>query len=828
MSWKDTLSPRRLQFRIVAVFLGLLVVMQATSLLIIGRGIESSGQASVNAELRTGERVFNRLLELNAVNLSEAARLLAADFGFKTAVASNDGETLVSALANQRERIGAHVAAFTDAQFNLKAATRDGAERFLPALRKQATLPDPVQHIVLLDGEPYQLVVVPVKAPTVIGWIAMAFRIEEPLLREMRQMSSIEVVLASHRGTGENWQVMQSTLGDAATGPFLSSWRAARSESTDGRATRGEGILRLQMPAGVGSPLVGSVLAREIPLGHDGEQRTVAVLMRSLDEATARFNHLQQLLLAFNLVAIAVFGVSSVFTARRVTTPLRGLTESASRLGQGDFGQAVEVKGQDEIADLAQAFETMRLAVREREAQVHRLAYEDSLTGLPNREQFRVNLRDAVERAVAGSTGCAVLMLDLNRFKRVNDELGHRFGDRMLRQVALRLTADGVLRQPLPAAGGEPRRHDVVARLGGDEFAVLLEGADGDTAQAVAHRILRAFEQPILLDDHKIDLGAGIGIACCPLHGKLPDEVMSRAEVAMYAAKQQQAGVLVYSPSLDAGSAESLSLLSELRSAVEQDQLRLYLQPRVDLKTGAVIGAEALVRWQHPERGMVQPMKFIPFAEQTGFVRHLTAWMIDRCAQLMRHYARLGIELKLSVNLSTRDLLDHDLPEKLKKLIDSQGMDPALLCLEITESAIMSDPERALQTLAQLHGLGFHLSIDDFGTGFSSLAYLKSMPVDELKIDKSFVLNMERDARDAKIVRSTIDLAHNLGLSVVAEGVESAKAWKLLQALGCDEGQGFFIAKPMPEAVFANWVSEWRTPLLKSVHIESALVRLDD
>ena len=828
MGWKNALSPRRLQFRIVAVFLGLLVVMQATSLLIIGSGIQSSGQASVNAELRTGERVFNRLLELNAVNLSEAARLLAADFGFKTAVASNDGATLVSALANQRERIGAHVAAFTDAQFNLKAATLDGAERFLPAVRKQATLPDPTQHIVLLEGAPYQLVVVPVKAPIVIGWIAMAFRIEEPLLREMRQMSSIEVVLASQRGTGENWQVMQSTLGEAAAGPFLSGWRAVRNASPDSAAARGDSILRIEMPAGVGSPLVGSVLVREIPLGHDGEQRTVALLMRSLDEATARFNTLQQLLLAFTLVAIAVFAAISVVTARRVTTPLRELTQSARRLGQGDLGQAVEITGRDEIADLAQAFETMRLAVREREAQVHRLAYEDGLTELPNRARFGLNLRDAVERAVAGPAGCAVLMLDLNRFKRVNDELGHRFGDRMLRQVALRLTADGVLRQTVNSAGGEPRRHDIVARLGGDEFAILLEGADIDTAQAVAHRILRAFEQPIVLDDHKIDLGAGIGIACCPVHGKQSDEIMSRAEVAMYAAKQQQAGVLVYSPSLDAGSAESLSLLSELRAAVEHNQLRLYLQPRVDLKNGAVIGAEALVRWQHPERGLVQPMKFIPFAEQTGFVRHLTAWMIDRCAQVLRDYARMDIRLKLSVNLSTRDLLDHDLPLKLQRLIESQGMDPTLLCLEITDSAIMSDPERAQQTLAHLHALGFHLSIDDFGTGFSSLAYLKSMPVHELKIDKSFVLNMERDARDAKIVRSTIDLAHNLGLRVVAEGMESAKAWKLLQALGCDEGQGFFIAKPMPEAVFANWVAEWREPVLKSVGIESALVRLDD
>lgn len=823
MGWPESLSPRRLQFRIVAVFLGLLLVLQVTNLLIIGRGIDSSGRASINAELRTGERVFGRLLELNAVNLSEAARLLAADFGFKAAVASGDGAALVSALSNQRERIGAHVAVFTDAEFNLQAATRDGAERFLPALRKQATQAERTQPVVLLDGEPYQLVVVPVKAPTVIGWVAMAFRIESTLLREMRQMASIEVMVVSQRSAGAEWEVIQSTLSAETTRPFLSQWQAAR--RAVGPA-RGEGILQLEIPGGLGNALAGSVIAREMPLGLQGEQQTVAVLMRSLDEATSRFRNLQNLLLAFTVAAIAVFAAGSVVTARRITTPLRALTESAALLGSGDFAKAVVIEGRDEISDLARAFEAMRQAMREREAQVRRLAYEDGLTGLPNREQFRVDLRTAITRAHKEGGQCTVLMLDLNRFKRVNDELGHRFGDRMLRQVALRLVADGVVRQASTA--GQRRRNDVVARLGGDEFAVLLPGADADTAQAVAQRIQRAFEQPIMLDDHKIDLGAGIGIACCPVHGQQADEIMSRAEVAMYAAKAQQVGVMVYAAALDAGSAESLSLLSELRAAVDQNQLRLYLQPRVDLKTGAVIGAEALVRWQHPERGMVQPMKFIPFAEQTGFIRHLTTWMIDRCAQLLRQYAHMDIRLKLSVNLSTRDLLDNDLPVKLQRLVDSQGMDPALLCLEITESAIMSNPEHALQTLARLHQAGFHLSIDDFGTGFSSLAYLKNMPVHELKIDKSFVLNMERDARDAKIVRSTIDLAHNLGLSVVAEGVESAKAWKLLQALGCDEGQGYFIAKPMPEAVFANWVAEWAQPALQAVQIDTALVRLDD
>ncbi|MES1162353.1 MAG: GGDEF domain-containing phosphodiesterase, partial [Rhizobacter sp.] len=303
----------------------------------------------------------------------------------------------------------------------------------------------------------------------------------------------------------------------------------------------------------------------------------------------------------------------------------------------------------------------------------------------------------------------------------------------------------------------------------------------------------------------------------CPEHGRDADALLNRAEAAMYAAKQQQAGNVTYHSGLDSRSEETLTLLGELRQAVDHHELRLYLQPKVNLLSGQVTGAEALVRWQHPQRGLVPPAKFIPFAEQTGFIRVLTGWMIERCSARYRHLQSQGLELKFSINLSTRDLLDQDLPTKFDALLVKHRVPAEAFCLEITESAIMDDPQRALQTLERLHAMGFKLSIDDFGTGYSSLAYLKRLPVDELKIDQSFVFNMERDLDDAKIVRSTIDLAHNLGLSVVAEGVETAKAWKLLERLGCDEGQGYFIGRPMPEAQFINWMQDWDAPDMDDV-----------
>ncbi len=812
MTLPKFLSRNRLQVRIVGLFLGLLLVVQVASLLLIGNSIAINARASVDAELHTAERVFARLLEQNAGNLTSAARLLAADFGFREAVASNDEATLASALINHGERIGASVVLITDAQFALKAATRDGAQRFVPALRRLAKAPESTSSMVLLDGEPYQLVAVPVKAPLTIGWVAMGFRIEETLLREMRQLSSIEVAVMSRRGEPLRWNLLQSTLGGEAAAPLLDAWLRARdAEGARGGALAERNLLLELTDVGA---MNGHSLAREMALVTEGEHQTVAVLIRSLDEATAPYRRLQWTLLAFTLVAIGVFAIGAVFTARRITTPLRALTRSAGRLGQGDYEQVLEIESKDEIGELARAFEAMRQAVQARDGEVRRLAYEDALTKLPNREKFRILLRQAIAHARAEVEPCAIIMLDLDRLKHVNDVLGHRFGDRLLRRVARRLTQEA------------ERSNDVVARLGGDEFAMLLTGADIDVAQGVAHRIQQAFEVPITLDNHTVDLGAGIGVACCPDHGIDADALMSHAEVAMYAAKRNQSGVVVYTAALDSSSEESLSLLSELRTAVDGGQLRLFLQPKIALATGAVVGAEALVRWEHPQRGLLPPMRFIPFAERTGFIRMLTSWMIERCAHVLQQLHAAGKPLKLSVNLSTRDLLDQELSVKLQRLIEVEHIDPATLCLEITESAIMDDPPRALQTLERLHQMGFKLAIDDFGTGYSSLAYLKRLPVDELKIDQSFVLNMERDLDDAKIVRSTVDLAHNLGLSVVAEGVETAKAWKLLQALGCDEAQGYFVAKPMPEALFANWVSEWRAPQLQSVRLDSGFSRL--
>ncbi|MFN3303165.1 MAG: putative bifunctional diguanylate cyclase/phosphodiesterase, partial [Roseateles sp.] len=543
-----------------------------------------------------------------------------------------------------------------------------------------------------------------------------------------------------------------------------------------------------------------------------GEQRLGVLLLRSLDAALAPYRQLQLILLGLTVLGVGVFALVSVLLARGISDPITALSASARRLEAGDYETPVPAASQlDEVHKLAVALESMREGIRRRDALVNQLAYVDALTGLPNRARFAELLQQHLS---PGLPPAAVLMLDLDRFKHVNDVLGHEVGDRLLQSVAQRLQ---MLAEPI---------HAVLARLSGDEFVLLVPHADARVASEVALAILKDFERPLQIDDETIDLGAGIGIALYPEHGQEVNALLGRAELAMYAAKTRQCGSLIYHAQLDAGSQESLSLLSELRRAVEGDELRLYLQPKVDLRRGRVVGAEALVRWQHPTRGLVPPMQFIPFAEQTGFIRTLSAWVLASAAKFSREALDAGLALRLSVNLSTRDLMDQELPAKIEAMLGPLEVPPASLCLEITESAIMDDPERALSTLEHLHAMGFKLSIDDFGTGYSSLAYLKRLPVDELKIDKSFVMAMERDLDDARIVRSTIELAHNLGLSVVAEGLETLKAWAILNQLGCDEGQGYFVTKPMPQEQFIAWARSWQAPDFSATTAESLMGQL--
>jgi len=773
MKLPSLFDTQRLSTRIVTLFLGLLLLVQLAGFAAIGATIERNARFNLSHELEVGERIWRRLLMQKADGLVQGARVLAADYGFRSAVSSGDADTLGSALENNAARIGASISAWVDTGGAVRAVhDESGTAVDAPALHRiAAELARSARgsQVALLGGQPYQFVAVPVKAPLPIGWVVMGFPVDQTLVDDMRELSGLHVALLAPGADGRP-QVRMSTLGAAA--------HDAVGVSADRALIGGD-----------------EMVARRVTLAA-GSSASV-LLLRSVSEAIAPFRQLQWLLLAITLGGVAVFGIGSVFTARRVTTPLNSLVRASERLGRGEYDQPMEhTERRDEIGNLAKAFDHMRVNIAANEAEIRQLAFWDRLTGLPNRAQFRDAVQAAIDAGTRSGGPLSVVMLDLDRFKHVNDVLGYRFGDQLLKAVAERISGQTV------------REGDLVARLSGDEFALLLPGSDAAQALAVAERIASVFELPLLLEDQTVDISAGFGIACWPAHAADADSLLSRAEVAMYGAKRKTASALVYDPAIDAGSAQTLSLLSELRRALEQDELRLYLQPKIALGSGAMVGAEALVRWQHPTRGMVMPMAFIPFAEQTGFVRQLTLWIFEAAAHEWPALAALGVQ-RVSVNLSTRDLLDQELPARLDAILARHRISATAFCLEITESAIMDEPQRAECTLNALSAAGFKLSIDDFGTGYSSLAYLKRLPVDELKIDKSFVMAMESDADDAKIVRSTIDLAHNLGLSVVAEGVENAAVWNQLRALDCDEAQGYHMSRPLPVSELAAFAKRW-------------------
>ena len=422
------------------------------------------------------------------------------------------------------------------------------------------------------------------------------------------------------------------------------------------------------------------------------------------------------------------------------------------------------------------------------------LALHDALTGLPNRRLFLERLADAVTEAQATAGQVAVLLIDLDRFKEVNDQLGHHAGDLVLQAIG-------------PALAEQVTDVVTVARMGGDEFAMCLPDVDGaDEAVRVAKRVIARLALPLAIEGFTIDIGASIGIALSPGDADDVSTVLQHADIAMYVAKETRGGYEVYSPERDPNRRQRITSPSDLRQATELGQLVVHYQPKADVRTGRACGVEALVRWNHPTLGLIAPAEFIPLAERAGLMGPLTAFVLARSLEQCARWRDQGVPLRLAVNVSVQSLYDDTFPAVVAGLLNRAELDASQLVLDVTESTVMADPRRAQRVLGELGALGVTLAIDDFGTGYSSLAYLKQLPVSELKIDRSFVVGMTTDSDDAVIVHSTIDLGQKFGLEVVAEGVESGRVWRLLERLGCDLAQGSYVCPPLPPEQLTPWL----------------------
>ncbi len=510
-----------------------------------------------------------------------------------------------------------------------------------------------------------------------------------------------------------------------------------------------------------------------------------------------------QTLLMFTALCLSLILVGYYALERMILRPVASIALALKNESENLQGTELKNYRTTETKNLVDAFSTMRKQVQARQTALEYHALHDSLTNLGNRNRLTDNLAQAIKEAMRNNGSLALLMLDLDHFKEVNDTLGHPAGDRLLIEVGRRLSS--LLRNA-----------DTIARLGGDEFAILLPTANEIHAIKIAEKIALALAHPFNLENRQLYTSASIGITVYPQHGADARVMIQHADIAMYQAKNNKSKLAVYDPDKDNHSLQRLGLMADLRKALKQDGLDVYYQPQITLASDTVTGMEALLRWEHPEYGFIAPEEVIMLAEQTGLIHDVAIWVLNTAVTQTKQWLDAGIDLTVSVNLSAQNLEDDRLLNQVKTLLARNKFPARHLSLEITENAMMANPERAVDILSQLDNMGVRISVDDFGTGFSSLGYLKRLPVNELKIDKSFVTDMDNDENDSVIVRSTIDLAHNLGLTVVAEGVEDKETRDLLQILRCDIAQGYLYAKPLPAAAFWTWLKE-RNPHLSSI-----------
>lgn len=780
--------------RVVGLFVLLLLVTQGGGFLLINAAVLKNAEKIIRNELGTGQRIFNRLLDHNSQGLAEAASIVAADFAFRKAIATHDRTTIVSVLENHGARINAKLMMLVGLDNTLIADMQrpdETGQAFpFPDLTAAAEREgNSTTAIELVGDQAYQFVIVPVRAPLPIAWVVMGFLLDDKFAADLKALSALDISFVAQTRNSE-WRILATTLPAASLDDVRSAIGKLDLGAGDGDETsffRGQNYDN-----------------RALPIKQSSECAIAAVLHLSLEEALEPANRLRTTLFWLTLILLPPSVLLAMLLARSVTKPLSTLAQVASGIARGDYSQEVAINRRDEIGELSYAFDSMRQGIDAREKQILKLAFRDPLTNLPNRTLFKDRLQQALALTDRERQPLAIMLMDLDRFKEVNKTLGHNLGDQLLQEVAERLCR------------AFHRKSDTVARLGGDEFAILLPACTCMAAQKRISNLLPSLEQPATIKRYRVDVGLSIGIAGFPAHGTDANSLMRNADIAMYMAKNHHTGVVIHDPQHDSSTAYNLSIVGDMRQALQRDEFVLYYQPKVRLAGRHVDCVEALIRWIHPERGFIAPDLFIPLAEQTGKIRAITRWVLDKALKQNALWRAAGIELAVAVNASARDLEDGEFPDVVAQLLEQHRTSPRYLTLEITESVLMEDPEHAMETIHRLDKLGVKLAIDDYGSGYSSLSYIKRLPVAELKIDKSFVMGMANDPDDALIVRSTVDLGHNMGLSVVAEGVENAEVWDILHGMGCDLAQGYYMSKPLEPAELERWLRTSPVPVLQT------------
>lgn len=778
MTWRHTF-----QTRIAAVLALLLLVVVAATYLAVKTATTRAVENQAQVQLQTGSQVFERLLDLRGRRLQYGLGWLTADSLFIHAVAEGQSAPILAALRRHGTGIHASDVFVLGLDGNVMASTLPALAHGQPfpydnALR-QARRTGLQMVIVALDGRPYLLVQEEVFDPQPIARVVMGFAMDALFANELRSMSNLEVSFLSVQGA--NPGPLFSTQPDAYHATILGLLRDPHINP------------EAQIDLFHGQRMLNKVL----PLANTGDDDSVRVLLQSpLDHALESFAPLDRQFLGIALAVLLVSLAGALFLARRVSRPLNALVQAAERIGAGDYRMPVRVRSHDEFGLLARAFNAMQSGIAVRERQLAHNALHDPLTGLPNRALAMERLGSAI----SAGRPVVLLYLGIENYRVINEGFGPEAVEQMLREASRCLSIS------LLAS-------DTAARVAGSEFLLLLENTGVDRAVARADRLYALLTEPQRIGNDEVHHEVSIGIAAYPADGQQVEELINRAAIARHDAASLPGHLQIYQQDRDLAHQRQITLIRDLRRAVIEGELFLCYQPKLDLKHGHIGQAEALLRWQHPTLGQVSPTEFIPLAERTGSMSSLTLWVIEEAIRQIAEWAQRGMLVQLSVNISVADLADDDLAIRVTALLMQYQVEAEQLVFEITESAIMHNPQKALSVLEQLRGCGISLSVDDYGTGYSSLAQLQRLPVQELKIDQSFVRNLDSSSGDGVIVRSTIEMSHNLGLKVVAEGVEFAHSLKLLKQWNCDTAQGYLISRPLNAMAFEMWMRRERVPL---------------
>lgn len=750
-----------------------LAVAQIVTLIAVMRTVENDVQTDAQASLMIGATVVDEFLAARSDQLHTSVSVLAADYGLKEAAATGDAATIESVLDNHSRRVGADIAALVDLDGVMIASTFAASIRSrvdVKQLIADASRSD-VESTTLFGDAAYHMFAVPLRAPVTIGWVVLGFSIDNTLTERIAGLTGLEVSIIHDGGNFKTIIASQSAAPDQIdlNHGFNSVYMASSDDDHS---------LTIQTPFISNEPSI------------------VIVLQRSMEQAMQPYVEARTALVAFGAALVALVAMAGAWFSTTIAQPLRILAGAARRMISGNYENVVEVKADDEFGQLASSFNAMQTAIAEREQRISHHALHDPLTDLPNRALILKQLTQLIENAGKTGSEIAILSVQLLRMSEISSTLGHHATDELIRLTAKHL-----------------RRNfsdvELLGHTGTNEFVLVLPGQDVEDALAYVDRIENLLGSGVTLGRINIILQTQVGIAAFPRHGAAAADLLRFASIARSDAEAANERVRVYKEGREDEFLRRLKIVNDLPAALRRGEIQTWYQPKMSLPDGNICGAEALVRWQHPELGFLSPDDFIPVAEQSGTIVVLTRHVIAEAVRQCRKCDTKGHSLQVSVNLSVRDLLDEYLPYHIIQILKEYSFRADKLTLEVTENSIMEDLRRSVAVLEALRDLGVRISMDDFGTGHSSLAQLRNIPLHELKIDKSFVQGICDDDLNDSIVRTTVELAHGMGLEVVAEGVEDGKTLRRIATHGCQQAQGYYLSKAMQAPDLAAWLESY-------------------